>query len=182
MLTGGRFATFSAVAAGTPCACRPAVKVSGSERASPATIREKNTPIDSAVPEFWNVERMPEATPRWFSGTLLMIAEVLGAEKTPWPIPLSTSRLGEGGVGEVDREREQPEERRRDQEEAAGREQPRPEPVGEVARRRPGEQEPGRQRQRDPLVPAAGRGDGLITADPPRSTTDAINHVYDQRH
>jgi hypothetical protein len=28
-------------------------------------------------PEFWNVERMPEATPRWCSGTLLMIADVL---------------------------------------------------------------------------------------------------------
>ena len=48
-------------------------------------------------PEFWNVERMPEATPRWCSGTLLMIADVLGAEKTPWPIPLSTSRPAKVG-------------------------------------------------------------------------------------
>ena len=29
--------------------------------ASPAIISEKKTPIDSAVPEFWKVERMPEA-------------------------------------------------------------------------------------------------------------------------
>ena len=49
---------------GTPCGGRPAVSVAGSERASPATMREKKTPIDSAVPAFWNVARMPEATPR----------------------------------------------------------------------------------------------------------------------
>src|SRR6185312_2803798 len=49
VLTGGRWATPSAVAAGTPYACSPVVSVSGSEWASPATIREKNTPIDSAV-------------------------------------------------------------------------------------------------------------------------------------
>jgi hypothetical protein len=41
--------------------------------ASPAIIREKNTPIDRAVPEFWKVERMPEAAPRCLAGTLLMI-------------------------------------------------------------------------------------------------------------
>ena len=31
--------------------------------ASPANMIEKNTPVESAVPEFWNVERIPEATP-----------------------------------------------------------------------------------------------------------------------
>jgi hypothetical protein len=55
----------------------------------PVIISEKNTPMDSAVPEFWRVERMPEATPRCPGGTLLMIAEVLGAENIPCPMPLS---------------------------------------------------------------------------------------------
>ena len=41
-----------------------AVSVLGRLAASPAIISEKNTPIDSAVPEFWKVERMPEAAPR----------------------------------------------------------------------------------------------------------------------
>ena len=51
--------------------------------ASPAIISEKNTPIDSAVPEFWNVERIPEAAPRWRAGTLLMIEDELGALNMP---------------------------------------------------------------------------------------------------
>jgi hypothetical protein len=41
------------------------------------------------VPEFWNVERIPEATPRWLAGTLLMIEEVLGAANMPLPIPFA---------------------------------------------------------------------------------------------
>ena len=57
--------------------------------ASPAIMIEKNTPVDTAVPEFWNVERIPEATPRYLAGTLLMIEEVLGAANMPLPIPLA---------------------------------------------------------------------------------------------
>ena len=45
--------------------------------------------MDSAVPEFWKVERMPEAAPRCRAGTLLMIDEVLGAANIPLPIPLA---------------------------------------------------------------------------------------------
>jgi hypothetical protein len=52
-------------------------------------MSEKKAPIDRAVPEFWNVERIPEATPRYFAGTLLMIEEVLGALNMPPPIPFA---------------------------------------------------------------------------------------------
>ncbi|MGH3155970.1 MAG: hypothetical protein ACRDNF_05270 [Streptosporangiaceae bacterium] len=37
----------------------------GRALAGPAIIREKNTPIDSEVPEFWKVTRIPEATPQY---------------------------------------------------------------------------------------------------------------------
>jgi hypothetical protein len=43
-------------------------------------MSEKNTPIDRDVPEFWKVERIPEATPRCRAGTLLVIADVLGSK------------------------------------------------------------------------------------------------------
>jgi len=50
-------------------------------------MSEKKTPIDSDVPEFWNVARMPDAAPRWLAGTLLMIADVFGEENSPCPMP-----------------------------------------------------------------------------------------------
>src|SRR6202142_56375 len=49
-------------------------------------------PIDSDMPEFWNVERMPEAAPRSWAGTLLMIAEVFGEANRPEPSPLQKMR------------------------------------------------------------------------------------------
>jgi hypothetical protein len=58
----------------------------------PAIRSEKNTPIDSAVPVFWKVDRIPEAAPRYRAGTLLMIDAELGALNMPTPIPLSTIR------------------------------------------------------------------------------------------
>ena len=61
----------------------------GEAVASPAIMSEKNTPIDTAVPEFWKVERMPEAAPRYLAGTLLMIEEELGAANMPLPIPFT---------------------------------------------------------------------------------------------
>ena len=48
--------------------------------------------MDNAVPEFWKVDRMPDATPRWSAGTLLMIDDVLGAANRPLPIPLSADQ------------------------------------------------------------------------------------------
>src|SRR5215831_10288381 len=88
VLTGGRWLTCAATVAGTPWARSPALSVLGSVAASPAIISEKKIPIDRDMPEFWNVERMPEATPRWRAGTLLMIAEVLGEANSPDPTPL----------------------------------------------------------------------------------------------
>ena len=52
-------------------------------------MSEKKIPMESAVPEFWNVARMPEAAPRRRAGTLLMIDDVLGAANMPLPIPLA---------------------------------------------------------------------------------------------
>ena len=45
-------------------------------------------PMDSDMPEFWNVDRMPDAEPRWWAGTLLMIADVFGEANSPEPTPL----------------------------------------------------------------------------------------------
>ena len=82
-------ATSPATPAGTPCCCNPADMVSGRCAARPTIINEKKTPIDSAVPEFWKVARIPDATPRYRAGTLPMIEEVLGAANMPVPIPFS---------------------------------------------------------------------------------------------
>ena len=45
--------------------------------------------MDRAVPEFWKVERMPDATPRCRAGTLPMIEEELGEANIPLPIPFA---------------------------------------------------------------------------------------------
>src|SRR5690242_17838612 len=86
--TGGRWTIEFAAAAGTPCAVRPGASVLGSVLARPAIISEKKMPMDSDMPEFWKVDRMPEAAPRWCAGTEDMIAAVLGAANRPEPIPL----------------------------------------------------------------------------------------------
>jgi len=62
--------------------------VRGSVAASPAIISEKKMPMDSDIPEFMNVDRMPEAAPRYLAGTLLMMAEVFGDANSPEPSPL----------------------------------------------------------------------------------------------
>ena len=53
---------------GTPCAVRPLCSAAGSDGDRPATSSEKNTPMDSTMPAFWNVARMPDATPRSSAG------------------------------------------------------------------------------------------------------------------
>lgn len=50
--TGGRAPISCATLPGTLLLMRPCVSVCGSVLASPAIMRLKNTPIDSAVPEF----------------------------------------------------------------------------------------------------------------------------------
>src|ERR1022692_916903 len=84
---------------GTPWRCRPLVSAAGRLLASPAIMSEKNTPIDSAVPEFWKVERIPEATPRWLAGTLLMMDDELGAENMPVPIPFAAMSRAKAQYG-----------------------------------------------------------------------------------
>src|SRR6202042_3853102 len=86
--TGGRCAIWLAIPAGTPWAVSPGPRDFGSVLARPAIISEKKMPIDSDMPEFWNVDRMPEAAPRSPAGTLLMIAEVFGEANRPEPSPL----------------------------------------------------------------------------------------------
>ena len=86
--TGGSAPTWWATECGTPWCTRPAVRVWGRLVASPAIISEKKTPMESAVPEFWKVERIPDAAPRWDRGTLPMIDEELGAANMPTPMPL----------------------------------------------------------------------------------------------
>ena len=93
MLTGGRCATLDAMSRGTPWLCSPAVSVRGSVLARPATISEKKMPMDSDMPEFWNVDRIPEAEPRRYAGTLLMIADVFGEANSPDPTPLRKIRV-----------------------------------------------------------------------------------------
>ena len=66
---------------------QPVVSVVESVPVRPAIMSEKKIPMESAVPEFWNVARMPEAAPRRRAGTLLMIDDVLGAANIPLPMP-----------------------------------------------------------------------------------------------
>ena len=46
-------------------------------------------PMDSSMPAFMKVARMPEAAPRSCGWTLPMMALVLGAANSPEPMPLS---------------------------------------------------------------------------------------------
>jgi hypothetical protein len=88
--TGGSLPIWCAAGAGTPCCSRPWVNVIGKVDARPAIIREKNTPMESAVPEFGNVDRIPDAAPRCRARTLPMIEEEFSELKTPTPIPFTT--------------------------------------------------------------------------------------------
>ena len=54
----------------------------------PTIMRLKKMPIDSTMPPFWNVARMPDACPRSSAGTEFMMAVVLGGTNTPMPTPL----------------------------------------------------------------------------------------------
>ena len=51
------------------------------------------------MPEFWKVERMPEATPRCRAGTLLMIEEEFGAANMPLPIPFAAMSRAKAQYG-----------------------------------------------------------------------------------
>jgi hypothetical protein len=77
------------------------VSAPGRLPARPTTISEKNTPIDSAVPLFWNVARMPDTTPRSLGRTLPVIADVFGAANMPLPIPLSAINNANAQYGKL---------------------------------------------------------------------------------
>ena len=81
----------AASAAGTPWAVRPWLRAAGRDEDRPQMISVKKMPMDRDIPEFWKVDRMPEAEPRCRAGTALMIAEVLGEANRPEPIPLPKS-------------------------------------------------------------------------------------------
>src|ERR1700751_4502237 len=55
----------------------------------PAIISVNTTPMETAVPEFWKVERIPDAAPRSRAGTEPMIEDEFGAANIPLPIPFS---------------------------------------------------------------------------------------------
>src|SRR6202034_3751871 len=59
----------------------------------------KKIPIEIAVPEFWKVERIPEATPRSEAGTLPMIDEELGEANIPLAAPIRASSSANTGYG-----------------------------------------------------------------------------------
>src|SRR6516165_6399558 len=95
--TGGSLATWAALAGATPFALRPAAMEWGRDADSPRTMSEKKMPIDSTMPEFWNVARIPDAAPRWRAGTLFMMPVAFGAAKRPKPITLRRMRAPNTG-------------------------------------------------------------------------------------
>ncbi len=131
----------------------------GSELARPATISEKKTPMDSTMPAFWKVARMPEAAPRMLAGTLDMTSDVFGAANRPPPRPLTKISSREDHVVEVARQEQQAEERDGHHQQAAGGEQARPELVGQVTGERAGGQEADRHGQQVDAGPQRG---GLV--------------------
>lgn len=87
--TGGSEPTWRATPPGTPSFTRPPVSVLGSEFDRPTIISVNTTPMETAVPEFWNVERIPEAAPRSRAGTEPMIEDEFGEANMPLPTPFS---------------------------------------------------------------------------------------------
>ena len=57
----------------------------------------KNRPMDSVIPAFWNVERIPDATPRRFGGTAFITPAVFGAANKPMARPLQSSSSANHG-------------------------------------------------------------------------------------
>src|SRR5580692_6534584 len=87
--TGGRAAMLWATPDGTPTLVRPPLSDVGSLLDRPAISSVKTMPMETAVPEFWNVARIPEAAPRSLAGTLPMIEEELGEANMPLPMPFT---------------------------------------------------------------------------------------------
>src|SRR5580704_5010471 len=120
--TGGRWAIVLACASGTPCAVRPVSSVFGSVLARPAIISEKKMPMDSDMPEFWKVDRMPEAAQAAGGHQQAAGGERAGAEPVRQP---SRDRAGDEEPG-GEREHVDARPQRRDGEVVAVQRQPDP--------------------------------------------------------
>jgi hypothetical protein len=75
--------------------------VDGSDEDSPAIISVNTTPMDTAVPEFWNVARIPDAAPRSAAGTLPMIEDEFGEANMPDPIPFRATNRANAQYGKL---------------------------------------------------------------------------------
>ena len=75
----------------TPADVSPLCIALGSVLASPTAISVKNAPIESTMPAFMPVARIPDAAPRSAAGTAFMIAAEFGAAIRPIPMPLNAS-------------------------------------------------------------------------------------------
>jgi hypothetical protein len=60
------------------------------------TSRVKKSPIESGIPDWAKVTRIPEAAPRWRAGTEFMIEAVFGAANRPPPIPETNITAAKG--------------------------------------------------------------------------------------
>ena len=60
-----------------------------------------NTTIDSEVPEFWKVDRIPEATPRSSAGTLDMTEDEFGELYIPMPTPFRAITTAKAQYGKL---------------------------------------------------------------------------------
>src|SRR3954467_11884539 len=67
----------------TPDAVSPCDRAAGSRLDRPTAISVKNAPIDSPMPVFIPVARIPDAAPRSDAGTAFMIAAAFGAAVSP---------------------------------------------------------------------------------------------------
>ncbi len=141
----GRPRTATTPAAGRRCAGRPRARrraaggrrsaVPGRLVARPAIISEKNRPIDSAVPEFWKVERIPDAAPRCAGRDAAHDRGRVGRAEHADADPVERDQQRERPVGEVDGQQHQPDEARAEQQHPGGGEAARAEPVRQLARR-----------------------------------------------
>ncbi len=60
-------------------------------------MREKNRPIESGNPAFWNVASVPEAAPRWRAGTLFITLAMFGEANMPKAMPFTSSMAANTG-------------------------------------------------------------------------------------
>ena len=137
----------AASARGTPWATSPWSSVPGSVLARPRIISEKKIPIESTRAEFWNVVAMPGAGAAPVRRQAVHDPGLVRRGEEPHPEADHQQQQAEPDVVEVHRQELEQEEGERRNQHAAGRERTCAEVVGEVSRRRPGDQEADGQRQ-----------------------------------